>query len=463
MANKGIVLRTNYTFSAYNKTIIFSSDYLGMSLSDITYITNIKSGIATVIYDPFDITKGGVLNGLTLTLAYNTATMEDTDPLQIIVGFTPISNNPLLVQVVDTPSQLNNVDIFNNISNAIDQLVLSQNIAEGLPIHTKDVGLKKDSQSALILSDAPDDIKRGLVKAINETYVVDNTGYNTVIFNVIVSQQAQFTVESSIDGFTWIYVAYTLGLTTAVTFNNAGVTSLISGNNAVGVVSCNTVGKLTRIRIIGISGGAATIVGLLRNTVYGANHPSGTQINIGSFAGNTPFVYGGNSAVSGASASTTGLTVGSPWPVTTNTPAQASTLATTVPFPFGIAGREQPYPGAISGIFRYINVDGGGRSILGGDISDTATPYQSKKADGTIPSIAPRGVGGIPNNMIGAQNLTVADISQTDGDTHTMLLKQILIELKINNQQLVELATALNTGLISLSDPQEYRNDITFQ
>jgi hypothetical protein len=91
---KGIVQGGNYTFSAANQTITFSSDYLGMSLSDITYITNIKSGVATVIYDPFDVAKGGVLNGLTLTLAYNTTLMSDSDPLQIIVGFTPSTATP---------------------------------------------------------------------------------------------------------------------------------------------------------------------------------------------------------------------------------------------------------------------------------------------------------------------------------------------------------------------------------
>ena len=83
---KGVVPSGKYTFNAAAKTITFDSDYTGLALSDIMLITNVKSGTAITIYDPFDSTRGGVLSTLTLTLNYNTTAMSNTDPLQIIVG-----------------------------------------------------------------------------------------------------------------------------------------------------------------------------------------------------------------------------------------------------------------------------------------------------------------------------------------------------------------------------------------
>ena len=85
--------------------------------------------------------------------------------------------------------------------------------------------------------------------------------------------------------------------------------------------------------------------------------------------------------------------------------------------------------------------------------------FQSKLASNAIPGVSPRGIGGIPNNMVGSQNLTVTEIQQTEGETHTMILKQILQELKILNQQFAELPMVINNPAYSLSDPQEYRND----
>ena len=87
---KGVVPSGKYTFNAATKTIVFDSDYNGIALSDIMLITNVKSGTAVTIYDPFDTTKGGTLSILTLTLNYDTTAMSNTDPLQIIVGMTSL-------------------------------------------------------------------------------------------------------------------------------------------------------------------------------------------------------------------------------------------------------------------------------------------------------------------------------------------------------------------------------------
>jgi hypothetical protein len=83
---KGVVPSGKYTFNAAAKTITFDADYTGIALSDIMLITNVKSGTAITIYDPFDPAKGGSLSTLTLTLNYNTTSMSNSDPLQVIVG-----------------------------------------------------------------------------------------------------------------------------------------------------------------------------------------------------------------------------------------------------------------------------------------------------------------------------------------------------------------------------------------
>lgn len=85
-AYKGVVATADYTFDKTAGTITFSANYTGIALSDIMYGTNVKSAIATVIYDPSNAALGGSLSGLVLTLAYNTSAMADADPLQIIVA-----------------------------------------------------------------------------------------------------------------------------------------------------------------------------------------------------------------------------------------------------------------------------------------------------------------------------------------------------------------------------------------
>jgi hypothetical protein len=86
MGFKGVVPATSYTFNAGAKTITFGANYSTIALSDILYVLNAKSGTATVIYDPTDAAKGGTYAGRTLTLNYDTTSMSNSDPLQIIIA-----------------------------------------------------------------------------------------------------------------------------------------------------------------------------------------------------------------------------------------------------------------------------------------------------------------------------------------------------------------------------------------
>lgn len=73
-------LVTSYTFTAAAKTIA-SADFT--SLEKVQLITNVTDQV--IIYNFADTTKGATLSGTTLTLEYDTTTMDDADKLQIFV------------------------------------------------------------------------------------------------------------------------------------------------------------------------------------------------------------------------------------------------------------------------------------------------------------------------------------------------------------------------------------------
>lgn len=476
---KGIVSGGNYTFSAANQTITFSSDYLGMSLSDITYITNITSGVATVIYDPFDVAKGGVLNGLTLTLAYNTTLMSDSDPLQIIVGFTPSTATPQNVNVAPNSQLDAQTELLGSIADNIDMLVKAQDQSERMPINIRDENpAKRDDNNAQILSDAPSPINfsiRGHV--LNDKVVIDTAGYRTLVIVLTIPSiwGASTIIEGSNDGNNNTFPTATgwSAVNNAVqsTPSNPGITivSTVGATNYTPLQTITiTVPCLYRYIRMRVSTASVTssipAVGtaFLRQTLYplGPFSQLPVNANIGTIAGNTPsgFTTPPSNPLSptsvGGAFNFTGSVIG-----TSNAPNAFSTLQTTFPYPVGIAGREQPYIGALSGIFRHITVDGGGRYILGGDTPDTETRFQSKRADGSISGIPPRGVGARPNTMYGSQALLVEDIAQSEGDTTTTLLQQILVELKMLNSQINELPLTINLGVKMQNEVQDYRQE----
>jgi len=73
-------LVTSYTFDASAKTIT-SDDFT--SLEGILLITNVTDNV--IVYNFAGVGKGGSLSGTTLTLDFDTSTMDDSDLLQIFV------------------------------------------------------------------------------------------------------------------------------------------------------------------------------------------------------------------------------------------------------------------------------------------------------------------------------------------------------------------------------------------
>lgn len=73
---------TSYTFDASAKTIL-ASQFSDVGLAGIQLITNVTDGI--IIYNFADASKGGTLSTDTLTLEYDTTSMDDADELMILV------------------------------------------------------------------------------------------------------------------------------------------------------------------------------------------------------------------------------------------------------------------------------------------------------------------------------------------------------------------------------------------
>lgn len=462
---KGIVAGGNYTFSAANQTVTFSSDYLGMSLSDITYITNITSGVATVIYDPFDPTKGGTLSGLVLTLAYNTVAMSDSDPLQIIVGFTPSTATPQNVNITHNTQLDSQTELLQNIVESVDLLAKSIDNAEGVQLNVRETTKRKqDVQNALIPSDAPAPIVWTFPTSSSD-YIIDTTGYPQLVVYAIAtsgSWNGSLTIQARNDtSSAFLTIPYA-----AQTFNSAasstyGTQTTITTSGVTIFVNCSF--RYIRIQLVSYTGGSAICTAYLRQTPLPIGPFSSLPVNanIASWTGGNVQAPSSSSATNvGQGVVHTGsIAVGSGFQPTTNPPNAATSLQTNVPWPYGIGGRELPYIGALGGIFRYITVDGGGRYILGGDTPDTETRTQSKRADGSISGIPPRGVGGRPNTMHGSQALLVEDVGQSEGDTIPTLLQQILVELKMLNQQINELPLTMNLGIKMQNEVGDYRQE----
>lgn len=470
--NKGIVPNKFYRFSAANRTITFTSDYSGLDLGEITYITNIKDGVATVIYDPFDASKGGRLDGLTLTLSYDTTLMADTDPLQVITGFTPLNADPTPVKVVPDVNDSTQTELLQNISDNLDFLNLSLDSAEGIEINVREknpVTLKRDTENALVMSDAVDALVLNFSPSSTiTTPAIDTRGYQTVVWMMPnISSFNVSSVQFSPDGVNW-------GGSFFYYFGGSGwtATSTLGTGGANILMAAPVFHRYFRVTVTNSSSTRSTITFTLRRMSFpylGVTDSVGrTSANI-TLINSTAPTANSTTPTDPTTTSTTsgGIPISGHLRPTSNPPNAATSLQTTVPFPLGIGGREQPYVGALSGIFRYITVDANGRYILGGD-NAFSTPYngQIHPSIGGAKEIAAantaRGVGSIPNTIQGSQALLVEDVSQEEGDTNSMLLKQVLTELKILNQNFAELPQMLNLPAYTLSDPQEYRDDCNF-
>lgn len=156
MPTKGIIAPSDYTFNAAAKTITFAASYTGIKLGDIALITNVKSTVNTVIYDPSDSTKGGSISGLVLTLAFNTTGMNNSDDLQVIVSSSFMS---VLIK------QASDADLASQTTlNALLNAILAQNTS-----------INQDNRFSVALDDIGTVLSL-IYKLMARPMYLDNTG-----------------------------------------------------------------------------------------------------------------------------------------------------------------------------------------------------------------------------------------------------------------------------------------------
>ena len=112
---------SNYTFNKTTKTVTFT-DYTTIRLDGILLITNVTDNV--IIYNFASPSLGGTVSGNSVTLTYDTSTMDDTDKLQIFYDdetIVPASEEKqdTLANLVETLQELNaRLTVLTGMANA---------------------------------------------------------------------------------------------------------------------------------------------------------------------------------------------------------------------------------------------------------------------------------------------------------------------------------------------------------
>lgn len=254
------ILIQDYTFNAATKQITFTG-YAAVQLSQILLITNTTAG--TIIYNFADKLKGGEASGNVLTLAYDTASMNNADELQIYY---------------DDPDAYQPVSLATTIAG-------------------------EDNDNDAIRTEGTSKELIGSAAATNEDLIPST--------EVLLAGFSRFSLQ--ITG-TWVGTI-TIGcsndnqnFSNAITFNNAsttagGATSITANGTYFGYINY----KYIRVRMTSYTSGTATA------TLVVTSSPGGQQV-IGALAAQSGFwtihpAIAGSSAVSATNASASSVTI----------------------------------------------------------------------------------------------------------------------------------------------------------
>lgn len=122
------MVRTDYQFNAAAGTVTFADEVV---LSKLGIIANITDGV--IIYNSMDGLKTGTLVNKTLTLKYNTATMSNTDILQVFYS------------TVDAPDSDDYTELLSDILTELR--VITSILNEGLNTKEDIDALREDEES----------------------------------------------------------------------------------------------------------------------------------------------------------------------------------------------------------------------------------------------------------------------------------------------------------------------------
>lgn len=298
----------------------------------------------------------------------------------------------------------------------------ADNIADAFnpdtPLNVK-VQNKTDQFGALMLSDGVPYYMQG-----NNSYIFNLNGYSTFIIQTSGAQVAAFT--QSIDGtnYSSCFIMPILGTT-----GNAGSSSL-GVTTGAGFYAGPVLGQFLRV-VITSAGTSATQPAQIA-IVLKRDPLNNSYFNAGSGLHNISQIGG----------------------VATSTPGNAASGA-------------MPISGASpDNILRRIQTDVGGRTTVSGAVpnmfttSGTGIGLQNTPSSNT--TLPHNGIGMMPHSYQLSGSMNVQDTSQFEGQNFVELLSQILLELRILNQQMYELPLRLTYSVSGSDSPEMYRNDPSF-
>jgi len=295
-------------------------------------------------------------------------------------------------------------------------------------------GLKIDTASgALVLADAINPNPAGLMYAaqVGTNTVIDTTGYNSI--NITTMAYAG-SVTASNDGITWVALS---GL--AIT---GASTALVTAVTATASFTFPCMARY--IRFTSTTAGQFTVY--LRQQLFLPNYLTNPTTNLTQIAGAAVSAttaqlglnmvqVGGTATVTGGLAGTLGIGGGS-----------AVNVAPTYNF-LGVAGIDS------AGLTRRMLSDAAGRLVVTGS---------NPNINSTVITPTSSAIGAILGGMQNTAAMNVQDTTQFEGQIVAELLAQILVELRIANQQRYEMPYLLNNGVNNGMDPPEqFRADAT--
>lgn len=283
-------------------------------------------------------------------------------------------------------------------------------------------GVKQDKNGALILSDGIPFYLNGN----NNTYIINLNGYSSIYLQLSGAQT--LTTFQSIDGTLW----------SACWFGINSGTSISSTPNAAGIWVGAVMGQYLKIVVSGAVATTMTAAVVLKQAPFNGNYFN---------TGISPVNVQQHQSATWQNAGVVGV------PAVAG-PAQAGSAASAYPMP--IAGVDA------GNILRRPLTDTAGRLIANNQMgsvyisgANTANTNYALSSNTAYPQ---NYIGILPATFQQSAALNVQDTSQFEGQTRDELLSQILLELRILNQQIYELPVALATSNYSEA-PENYRSE----
>jgi len=285
------------------------------------------------------------------------------------------------------------------------------------PLNVK-VQNKTDQFGALMLSDGIPYFMTG-----NNIYVFNTNGYAS--FTIQLSGNSPtIAVAQSIDGeyysSTPIFNISALSATGGATATPAGAG--VTTTNTIGIYVGAIYGQFLRITLTATGTGPGQVSIILKNAPISASYS-----NLGVNPTNVTTIAGSAVSTVGSAVSVAALPVSG---------------------------------GDISGLARRLLTDVSGRAIVTGGIPLFLTPSGVQQNTPSSNTALPHNsIGMLPYTYQQSGAMNVQDTSQFEGQTQIELLAQILLEMRIMNQQLYELPRLMATSQQSQDPPESFRQE----